>query len=297
MKLETQKRPEAPFITGQVDIVPVSPAIGAEIKGVDIATIDDDTFGAIHAAWLQYNILLFRGQKISDAQLAVFSKRFGKLDYSPPNENGAMTVPDIPEILILSNIIENGAAIGSLGNQECIWHSDMSYNEKPAKGSILYALETPDAGGDTGFLNTYLAYDALPAELLQRIKGLKIKHDSTTNSAGYRREGSDDVTDIRTSPGAIHLIIRTHPETKRKTLYLGRKRFSYIPGLTLEESESLLDELWAHTTQEKFFWHHQWQVGDVVIWDNRCAMHRRDDFPQSARRLMHRTQIKGDKPY
>ena len=297
MELEAQSSSEMPPMARPLDVLPVSPAIGAEVRGGDIATIDDATFESIHAAWLQYNVLLFRGQKISDAELAAFSKRFGELDYSPPNENGAMTVPDFPDILILSNVIENGVAIGSLGNRECVWHSDMNYNEKPAKGSILYALEVPEQGGNTGFLNTYLAYDALPDDLHRRIEGLKIKHDSTTNSAGYRRVGSEEVTDIQKSPGVCHPIIRTHPETKRKTLFLGRRQYSYIPGLSLEESEALLDELWDHTIQEKFFWHHRWKAGDAVMWDNRCAMHRRDDFPQSSRRLMHRTQIKGDKPF
>ena len=297
MELETQKHPEAPPVTSQLDVVPVSLAIGAEVKGVDLATLDDATFDSIHAAWLKYSVLLFRGQSISDADLVSFSRRVGELDELPPNENGVMSVPKLPEILILSNVIENGIAIGSLGNQECIWHTDMNYNEAPAMGSILYALEVPEAGGNTGFLNTYLAYETLPAELHRRIKSLTIKHDSKTNSAGYRREGSEKVTNIRTSPGARHPIIRTHPETNHKTLYLGRRRFAYIPGLSLEESETLLDELWAHATQEEFTWHHQWQTGDVVLWDNRCTMHRRDDFPQSSRRVMHRTQIKGDKPY
>jgi taurine dioxygenase len=297
MELATHHRSAKPFVASFLDVSPVSPAIGAEVRDVDLATIDDATFQAIHAAWLQYNVLLFRNQNISDAELASFSHRFGELDYSPPNENGVMSPPEFAEILILSNVIEDGVAIGSLGNQECIWHTDMNYNEKPAKGSILYALEIPTAGGDTGFLNTYLTYDALRDELLEQIESLTIKHDSTTNSAGFRRVGSAEVVDIQTSPGVCHPIIRTHPETKRKTLYLGRRRYAYIPGLSLKESEALLDELWAHAIQEKFFWHHQWQVGDVVVWDNRCAMHRRDDFPQNERRIMHRTQIKGDKPY
>ena len=297
MKSELQKHSKMPQVAPTLDIVPVSAAIGAEVRGVDLAAIDNATFSEIHAAWLQYNILLFREQNISDAELVSFSQRFGALDASPPNENGVMSPSGFAEVLILSNVIENGVAIGSLGNQECIWHTDMNYNEKPAMASVLYALEVPKAGGDTGFLNSYLAYDALPAKLHRRIESLQIKHDSTTNSAGYRREGSEEVMDITTSPGARHPIIRTHPETNRKTLYLGRRRFAYIPGLSLDESEALLEELWAHATQEKFYWHHQWQAGDVVVWDNRCTMHRRDDFPQSARRIMHRTQIKGDKPY
>ena len=297
MELEQHQSSEGSFLDTSLDIDPVSDAIGAEIKGIDLALINDQTFAAIHAAWLKYNVLLFRDQTISDSDLVAFSRRFGELDESPPNENGVMSVPGLPEILILSNVIENGVAIGSLGNEECIWHTDMNYNERPPMGSVLFALEVPPKGGNTGFLNMYRAFDALPVELHRKIERLTIKHDSTTNSAGFRRVGSEEVGDIRTSPGAIHPIIRTHPETKRKALYLGRRRYAYIPGLSLEDSEALLDEIWAHTTQEQFYWHHKWRAGDVVVWDNRCTMHRRDDFPQSSRRIMHRTQIKGDQPF
>lgn len=297
MELKTQDQTSAAIVANSFDVRPISPAIGAEVMGVDLSSIDGQTFAAIHDTWLNYNVLLFRDQNISDQDLVSFSRRFGELDESPPNENGVMSVPSLPEILILSNVIENGVAIGSLGNQECIWHTDMNYNIRPPMGSVLYALEVPETGGNTGFLNCYKAYDELPDQLHKRIEKLQIKHDSTTNSAGYRREGSEEVTDVRTSPGTCHPIIRTHPVTKRKALYLGRRRFAYIPGLSLDESEALLDELWAHADQEKYYWHHEWRAGDVVAWDNRCTMHRRDDFPQSSRRIMHRTQIKGDKPY
>lgn len=280
-----------------LDITPVSDAIGAEIRGVDLTKIDDPTFAALHAAWLDHGVLLLRNQSMSDADLVAFSRRFGDLDEAPPNENGKGGVDGFPEVLVLSNVKENGKAIGALGNAEAIWHSDMNYIAEPPTGSVLFSLEVPETGGDTGFCNMYKALDELPASIRTRIADLKIKHDSSTNSGGFLREGAKPVTDVRECPGAVHPIVRTHPETGRKALYLGRRRYAYIMGLDLNESEALLDEIWSHATRDSFTWHHRWRVGDVLIWDNRCAMHRRDDFDDNARRIMHRTQIKGDAPF
>ncbi len=280
-----------------LDITPVSPAIGAEVRGVDLATIDDATFEALHKTWLEYGVLLLRNQSLTDAELVAFSRRFGDLDEAPPNENGKGGVDGFPEVLVLSNVKENGKAIGALGNAEAIWHSDMNYIAEPPTGSVLYSLEVPDTGGDTGFCNMYKALEELPADIRHRIANLKIKHDSSTNSGGFLREGAKPVTDVRECPGAVHPIVRTHPETGRKALFIGRRRFAYVMGLDLDESESLLDDIWSHATRDDFTWHHQWRVGDVLIWDNRSTMHRRDDFDDSARRIMHRTQIKGDAPY
>ena len=141
------------------------------------------------------------------------------------------------------------------------------------------------------------ALDELPETLHRRLEGLAIKHDATTNSAGYLRAGIAPAADLTRSPGACHPAIRRHPESGRPALYLGRRHLAYVPGLALAESETLLDQLWAHATQERFTWHHQWRAGDLLIWDNRAAMHRRDSFDAGARRIMHRTQIKGERPY
>jgi taurine dioxygenase len=159
-------------------------------------------------------------------------------------------------------------------------------------GAILYALEIPPAGGDTYWANQCLAYEALPADLARRIEGRRAVHDATYNSAGVKRKGYEDVADPRQAPGARHELVRTHPETGRRTLFLGRRRNSYVEGLQLAESEALLDALWRHATQAQFVFRQQWRVGDVVVWDNRCTLHRRDPFDPAARRLMHRTQIK-----
>lgn len=278
-----------------IEIVPICDALGAEVHGVDLSDADAATVAAIRRAWLEHCVLLFRGQSLTDDQLADFSRHFGALDLAPPSETDGRA-PGHPEILVISNVKENGKAIGTLGDGEAIWHSDMNYMEAPPTGSLLYALEIPPAGGDTGFCNMYEAYGTLPDDLRRRIEGRSIKHDSSTNSGGYLRLGSKPVTDVRTCPGAVHPIVVTHPETGRKSLFLGRRRHAYVMGLPLEESEKLLDTLWAQATRPEITWHHEWRVGDVLMWDNRCTMHRRDAFDPSTRRVLHRTQIKGSKP-
>jgi taurine dioxygenase len=277
-----------------IEVVPLSAALGAEIRGVDLTDVDAAALKAIRKAWLSHIVLLFRSQSLTDDQLADFSRHFGELDLAPPMET--TQGPTHPEILIVSNVKMDGKAIGTLGDGEAIWHSDMNYMDAPPTGSLLYSLEIPPSGGDTGFCNMYKALETLPADLRRRIEGLSIKHDSSTNSGGYLRQGSKPVTDVRDCPGAVHPMVCTHPETGRKALFIGRRRYAYIMGLPLDESEKLLDEIWAHATKPEFSWHHKWRIGDVLMWDNRCAMHRRDAFDPAAQRVMHRTQIKGSKP-
>ncbi len=268
--------------------------LGAEIPGVDLKNISDRDFAAIHRAWLEHLVVLFRSQQLTDEDLIRFSRRFGDLDWAPIQETGRRFVEGHPEIYVVSNVIENGVPIGSLGAGEAVWHTDMSYLETPPKASMLYALETPPAGGDTSFCDMYAAYESLPAELKRRLSGLSIKHDGTYNSGGYVRQGVTAVDDPMTSPGVYHPLVTTHPETGRKALYLGRRRNAYIQGLPLAESEALLDELWRDATREELTWRHQWRPGDLVLWDNRCTMHRRDSFDPGSRRVLHRTQIKGE---
>jgi taurine dioxygenase len=248
---------------------------------------------AIRKAWLEHLVIRFRGQKLSDPQLIAFTQLFGELDPPGPNPYGKPFLPDHPEMNVISNIKgEDGAPIGGLGDGEAIWHSDMTYAEKPPMGAILHALEVPPSGGDTYWANMYLAYETLPAGLKKRIEGRMSIHDATYNSAGLIRKGYSEVIDPRKAPGAQHALVRTHPETGRKCLFLGRRRNSFVLGLDLAESEALLDELWAHATRPELTFRQQWQVGDVLMWDNRCTLHRRDTFDPSARRLMHRTQIR-----
>ncbi|MGH9678904.1 MAG: TauD/TfdA dioxygenase family protein [Candidatus Acidiferrales bacterium] len=278
----------------RVTVVPTGKALGAEIRGVDLRTVTDSDFARIYQAWLDHLALLFRGQDLTDEDLIAFSKRFGNLDLAPVQETGRRFVEGHPELYVVSNVKEGGAPIGSLGSGEATWHTDMSYLQDPPKASILYALEVPPTGGNTYFCNMYRAYEILPEELKLRIDGKSLKHDGTYNSGGYLRQGVEAVDDPTTSPGIYHPIVCTHPETNRRMLYLGRRRNAYIGGLPLAESESLLDELWSYATRPELSWHNEWRVGDLVLWDNRVTMHRRDSFDAGSRRVMHRTQIKGE---
>jgi taurine dioxygenase len=196
---------------------------------------------------------------------------------------------------MVSNVRQDGMPIGTLGDGEVVWHSDMSYHEEPISASMLYAVEVPPAGGRTGFVNMYQALDTLPPHLSERVKSMRIKNDATYNSAGQIRRGMVPVKDVTRSPGVTHPAVRTHPETLYNALYLGRRPHAYIHGLSVEESEAVLDELWAHATALPA-WFHEWRVGDVVIWDNRCVMHRREPFDPNARRLLQRAQCKGTRP-
>lgn len=278
----------------RVTVVPSGKALGAEIRGVDLRDIEAEDFASIYRAWLDHSVLLFRGQDLTDDDLIAFSEQFGDLDWAPIQESGRRFVDGHPEIYVVSNVLENGVPIGSLGAGEATWHTDMSYLQDPPKASILYALEVPPAGGNTYFNNMYHAYEFLPQAVKKRIEGKSLKHDGTYNSGGYVRQGVTAVDDPVSSPGTYHPLVCTHPETKRRVLYLGRRRNAYIEGLSLQESESLLDELWMYANREELEWYNEWHIGDLVLWDNRCTMHRRDPFDASSRRVMHRTQIKGE---
>jgi taurine dioxygenase len=280
--------------SSRVTVIPTGSALGAEIQGVDLRTVGSDNFPAIYQAWLDHSVLLFRNQNLSDEDLIAFSGNFGDLDWAPVQESGRRFVEGHPEIYVVSNVMEKGVPIGSLGAGEATWHTDMSYLQDPPKASILYALEVPPSGGNTYFNSMYRAYEILPDALKKRIEGKTLKHDATYNSGGYVRQGTAAIDDPIASPGTFHPLVCTHPETKRRGLYLGRRRNAYIEGLSLQESESLLDELWMYANREELEWHNKWRVGDLVLWDNRCTMHRRDPFDATSRRVMHRTQIKGE---
>ena len=274
-------------------VTKIGGALGAEIGGVDLSRpLAPELFAEMRKAWLEHLVIRIRGQKLTDPQVLEFSRNFGELDPPGPNPLGRPFLPDHPEMNVISNIKENGVPIGGLGDGEAIWHADMTYIERPPMAAILYAIEIPPAGGDTYWANMYTAYETLPAELKKKIEGREAVHDATYNSAGVMRKGFREVTDPRNAPGACHPLVRTHPETGRPCLFLGRRRNSYVVGLELEESERLLDELWRHATQPQFTFRQEWRVGDVLVWDNRCTLHRRDPFDPRARRLLHRTQIR-----
>jgi len=297
MAMDVDTRAPAASDPSRIEIIPTGRPLGAEIRNVDLKQLDDTAFAALLRAFHEHSVLLVRRQTLSDQDLIGFSRRFGDLDWAPVQENGRRFVEGLPEIYIVSNVKVNGEPIGSLGAGEAVWHTDMSYLDTPPIASALYALEIPPTGGNTSFCSMYAVCDALSPELKRRIADLKIKHDGTYNSGGFLRQGVTPTDDPRSSPGAVHPLVCTHPDTGRQMLYLGRRRNAYLVGLELAESEALLDELWTYVARPDFAWEHAWQVGDLVIWDNRCTMHRRDPFDDRNRRIMHRTQIKGtDRP-
>jgi taurine dioxygenase len=271
-----------------LDVTPLSPALGAEIGSIDLARpLDDATFEAVYDAWLAHAVLLFRNQQLDDAELVRFTSRFGELEIAPLFQ-GRRFVDAHPEVMIVSNVTVDGREIGSLGNAEAFWHTDLNFVEEPPAASVLHAWESPPSGGDTSFASMYAAYETLPPDLADRIAGRRILHDARFNSAGYLRE-------VRV-PDTLHPIVRTHPESGRKALYLGRRANAKVEGLSEDESNELLDALWAHATQDRFVWQHRWRAGDLIVWDNRCTVHRRDAFDGAQRRVMHRTQTRGTRP-
>lgn len=286
-----------PAQQGGVTVTPITPLVGADVVGIDLSQpVSETQIAQIHEAWMNHHVLRFRGQNLTKDQLQDFSRCFGELDKAPINTRGKPWVEGYPHMAVMSNIIEQGQPLGSLGYGEAVWHTDMSYNDITPTGALLYAIEVTRQGGETGFLNMCHAYETLPADLKAAIDGKSIKHDASRNSAGELRSGFKVVTDPREAPGAVHPAVIRHPVTGRKALFLGRRPFGYVMGLSLEDSETLLDRLWAHATRDEFAWYQKWSVGDLLIWDNRCVMHKRTAFDPAERRLLFRTQVRGAKP-
>ncbi|MEM7406056.1 MAG: TauD/TfdA family dioxygenase [Pseudomonadota bacterium] len=284
--------------TTSLEIVPSSGSLGAEVRGVDLALpLDDATVAVIDAAWREHLVLVLRDQHIDDDQLIAFSRRFGELDPPGPNPySGAPIYPEYPELNVISNIRQGDKPVGNLGSGEAVWHADMTYNDIPPAGAILYAVELPADGGNTEFADMRLAYDTLPYHLKDQICGRRAIHDASHNSAGIRRRGYAEVTDVRHTPGARQPLVRTDPVTGRRSLFLGRRPRSYIVGLELDDSEALLDALWAHAGRREGVFTHRWKLGDVLMWDNLSVLHRRDAFESTDRRRLHRAQLKGTGP-
>ncbi len=285
---QSQAQPQVRFL---------APEIGAEVTGLDVGGgLDAAAFDLLHRTWLERGVLLLRGQRLDEPGLVAFSRRFGELEAPPAGEKRTRAEGGgaaMPEVWIISNVLENGQPIGALGAGEAEWHTDMAYIERPPTASILYAREVPPAGGDTYWANMTAAWAALPDDLRTAIEGRRIKHDTAYTSAGTLRKGAQPVTDPLTCPGVWHPAVRTHPETGDRTLFLGRRRNAAIDGLDLADSDALMDRLIAFATQDRFTYRHAWRPGDLLIWDNRSTMHRRDAFDASSRRVMLRTQIRG----
>jgi taurine dioxygenase len=280
-------------------VKPLSPALGAEIAGIDLREdLSAETFAEILDTWHKHLVILFRGQSLSEDDQIRFAQRFGELQKRtrPPeaiNEAGHTKYPQLT--MLVSNIRENGKLIGSLPDGEMHFHSDQCYLEKPATGTFLYALEVPAEGGDTLFLNMYKAYEELSRELKAHVDGRKALnaylYDSTTRAVNGSK------VDFTAHPHFIQPIVRTHPDTKRKALYVNRLMTFTVDGMDDEEGGALLNKLFDHIEQDRFIYAHRWRVGDLVLWDNRCTLHARTDFSDKERRLLRRYTVLGDRVY
>ncbi len=277
----------------------LSEHLAVEVRDLDLSlALSVEEVAELRTLWNRHLVLRFRAQTLTDDQLMTFSRNFGELDYAPMGRISAEERARLPNpyVAIVSNIVEDGRHIGDLGALEAHWHTDLSYVEEPVSGSTLYAVEVPPSGGDTSFTSMHAAYDSLPAHLRERVSTLSLKHTASHDSAGELRRGHEEATDPRDAPGPVHPLTVAHPETGRRALLLGRRQLAYIPALSVEDSEALLDELWSYVGSPEYTWTQQWRVGDVLMWDNRAVMHHRDPFDSNSRRLMRRTQLKGKKP-
>jgi len=268
--------------------------IGAHITDVDLARITDDEFGRIEAAFNERGVICIRNQKLSEAQLLAFGRRFGAVE---PHFLKHYTHPQHPEILFISNVKENGKDIGH-ADAGSVWHTDMSYTDRPPRATLLYALEVPfengRALGDTRFASAAAAYDSLPADMRQRISGLRAIHQV----AGRRARtgtGQQDQALRREQPAVVHPVARTHPITGRKCLYVSKGECEAIEGMSKEDALALIDELADRVIEDRFRYTHHWQVHDLLMWDNCTVQHLASfdyKWPQH-RRLMHRINVGG----
>ena len=285
-----------------MNVTRLSDALGAEVTGIDLSgAVDDRLIGDITDALLDNHVLVIRDQNLSPEQQVKFSRRFGDLVV---RVSGEFLHPEFPEVLILSNRQVDGEYEGATGAYAGeLWHTDLTYAEKPSLGSMLHALEVADEGGDTAWANMYLAYETLPEETRKRIAGLKAIHvrDRRRNPRGMPGEGFDRDVDKYYSidvPDTVHPMVRTHPVTGRKSLFATPRFAVAIEGMKDEEAQPLLDALFAHQINPEFIYRHKWRVGDLVFWDNRCTAHLACGgiVPPGIRRL-HRTSIAGDIPF
>jgi alpha-ketoglutarate-dependent taurine dioxygenase len=278
-----------PASTRAFAVCPLSPALGAEIVGVDLRdTIGDALAKDMLDAWHQHLVILLRGQQLTEDDQVRFAERFGP----PAKIHTKQFVRSHPAVMLISNVRENGQPIGALPDGEMQFHTDQCHQEIPAKASMLYAIEVPSVGGNTLFANAYLAYETLPADIKRRIEGRKALNAYDYDTAATIRKA--DVPDG--APCFAHPVVRSHPATGRKALYVNRLMTRRIEGLDPKESEELLTVLFDHQEQPQFIYEHVWRPGDILMWDNRCTLHARTDFSAGERRLLRRVTILGEKP-
>jgi taurine dioxygenase len=283
-----------------LQINPLSDALGAEISGIDVGALDAEAFSLVHEAFLKHHVLVIRDQDLSPSKQIAFSQRFGPTDVHIQTESAH---PEHQEIQILSNKKIDGRYVGSPSAGDN-WHSDLQYKDIPTLCTLLYGVEIPQDGGDTEWANMHLAYEALPDKMKQRVAGLhgrntfnRFRNPRVQVPDVYKEQGQKRYVDI-TPPDAIHPIVRTHPETGRKALYLSERFTIGIEELPEDEGQALMDELIAHQKQSRFIYHHRWQPHDLLMWDNRCLLHQAcGGVPAGQIRHMHRTIVLGDRPY
>lgn len=268
---------------------PLSSALGVEIMGVDLSKgLDDDCFGKILDAWHEHLVILLRQQDLTEESQVRFAERFGPLAMIHTPEFATTH----PAVMLISNIRKDGKQIGALPDGEMHFHSDQCYNERPARASMLYAIETPSVGGNTLFANAYRAYETLPQEVKGIIDGRRALNAYDYDAASTRR-GTIAAEGV---PSYLHPVVRMHPVTGRKALYVNRLMTVRIEGLLAEESEELLAFLFTHQERAEFVYEHVWRPGDLLMWDNRCTLHARTDFSAEERRLLRRVTILGERP-
>jgi taurine dioxygenase len=294
-----------------LEVIASGKALGAEVRGIDLSkSLEGDELKAVEAAWLEHLVLIFRGQTIDDHQLLNMAESLGGAQATKSRDfyvkagftDKSARLSSVPGISIISNLDDNGKPVAlhaGSGSQELHWHTDNSYVENPPKGSILHALQTPtNGGGHTSFANQYLAYESLPDNLKAKLSGLHILHDDSRNTAGGLRPTRVSAQSREEVTGPVHPLLRVHPGTGKTALYLGRRYAwpsSHIVELSDNESETLLDELWAAASKPEITWtHSDWRPGDVLMWDNRCTLHARTQIDPTQAREMHRTLIKGE---
>ena len=278
-----------------MEIVKSGLSLGAEVKDLDLKKdLSNIDIKNINEAWDENLVLFFKNQNLSDPDLIKFSKNFGNLDLPNTNPYGINFSPEYPEINVISNVKKNGKPTGILGDGEATWHADMTYRDIPPKAAILYSLEVPKDQGDTHFANMIAAYEDMPQNLKQKIENKTLIHDSSHNSAGQLRKGFEEISDPSQTPGAKHPIVFKDPDTGKKSLFIGRRPYAYILGMKVSDSEKLLDEIWAHATQDKYTWTKRWEVNELLMWKNLFVLHKRDSFDPNTRRIMHRTQVAGE---
>ena len=279
-----------------LEIRPLTKHIGAELRGVDLRQpLDEATQKAIYKAWLDHLVIVFPDQKLEQEDLLRVSSYFGEIGalrrppkFFPPGFNRLL-----PNIMLISNIRENGEPIGALPDGEMMFHHDMIHAPIPHNGTFLYSVEIPTHGGNTLFASGYAAYDTLDPSLRDKLEGKTALHlynyGSTKKGDGHGTEAFGE---------SKHPLFRTHEETKRKAIYVNRLMTTGVEGMSEEESQPLLDAVFDHAEKPEFVYEHVWSVGDLLLWDNRCSSHARTDFPADQRRLMLRTTIEGTvKPY